>query len=335
MRADILHGIYDHDNEIPDDLQQLEREQGVKLPYGTESVIGQIFSQRETDAGKGTGGYTERIAAAGQGWAASSGGQFSINTFPFGEKTTGVFPEFLGVCADKTTLNATLNGVKGYCEQVRKSLPLDDEKTVVLLTDKWDGPLFHKKYEMDFLRYSLNNNILFIFLLVTDYGVSRIPFLCKNRKELIDLIRRRIVIEDVNPEDETLALLREHYPCRYMEEQNVQNSTGGPNSRYLLYEFYFGSLRCEVTDGGIGRQVKKFSVAAARRFADSVREFYGQQPQQYADPSCSGNGSRRRAQIFDAEFDWKAVPDDKLEQPCQKVAIAFRKLIASLKDVRK
>lgn len=239
MRMDILRGIYDRDKEIPNGLLQIERDQSVDIPNGVKGVIGQIFSQPENAAGNSAGGYLDRIAAAGQGWVAPGGGQFSINTYPFGEKSARVFPEFLGVCAGGATINSTLNEVKRYCERAQKVLPLEDEKTVVLLTDKWDGPMFHKKYELDFLRYSLENNVLFIFLLVTDYGISRIPFLCRNRAELDSLCSKRIIIESTLPDDEALVLLRNNPPCIYAEEQNGLLTASPSKNRYLLLNSTF------------------------------------------------------------------------------------------------
>ena len=50
------------------------------------------------------------------------------------------------------------------------------EKQVTVLTDKWDVSVF-QKYEWDFLNSALMDKVQYIFLLVTDYGITVIPFL--------------------------------------------------------------------------------------------------------------------------------------------------------------
>ena len=63
------------------------------------------------------------------------------------------------------------------CENMIKAYPYHVHKTILILTDKWDDPLFRKNYAGTFVNFAYRYNIVFVFLLVTDFGVSRIPFL--------------------------------------------------------------------------------------------------------------------------------------------------------------
>lgn len=101
----------------------------------------------------------------------------ALNTFPFGEQTNELYPNYIGIATRSSTLTKVLDDAEQHCWKLSRMNKPFDEKTVIILTDKWDIDRFRRYYERDFMRYAMRDNVLFIFLLVTDYGVSTIPFL--------------------------------------------------------------------------------------------------------------------------------------------------------------
>lgn len=107
-----------------------------------------------------------------------------VNSFPYGPKTQTVCHDYIGIAIGGTSMRKVLDSTERHCWDMERHLEDKDDRTVVILTDKWDQVRFQREYEKVFLRYALRDHVLFVFLLVTDYGVSRIPFLPWDRREL-------------------------------------------------------------------------------------------------------------------------------------------------------
>ena len=107
------------------------------------------------------------------------------NTWPFGNPTTEVYPRFLAICRGNVTLNKAFSRISQQSRMIAQNYhhTHQKEKTVILVTDKWDIKTF-KKYEKDFLSYAMHDGIWYIFLLVTEYGYTQVPFLPYDRKAL-------------------------------------------------------------------------------------------------------------------------------------------------------
>ena len=107
------------------------------------------------------------------------------NTWPFGNPTTEVYPRFLAICRGNVTLNNAFVEISKQSRMIAQYYhhTHHKEKTVILLTDKWDIKTF-KKYEKEFLSYAMHDSIWYIFLLVTEYGYTQVPFLPNNRRTL-------------------------------------------------------------------------------------------------------------------------------------------------------
>ena len=134
------------------------------------------------------------------------------NTWPFGMQTDRLFSRFLAVCRGNDTLNKVMGIIIKQSKKIAEAFRnKDTEKTVILLTDKWDNKTF-VKYEKQLLRYALDEGIWYIFLLITDYGYTQIPFLPNNRHKLEEY--RGAQVEDNISMNEMLDLLR-MYPFEY------------------------------------------------------------------------------------------------------------------------
>ncbi len=147
-------------------------------------------------------------------------GSLVCNTWPYGVPSD-IYPRFLAVCRGKTTLNDAFKAMQAQSIKIANKFGPDSDiqKTVILLTDKWDHQKF-LKYEKDFLHHALRNKIWYIFLLVTDYGYTQIPFL-PNDKSVLRRIEEEVVEDEITFED-MLELLRK-YPFEYQRSGGTWN----------------------------------------------------------------------------------------------------------------
>lgn len=111
-----------------------------------------------------------------------------INTFPFGEPTDKIYPEFLGICAGKQTLVSVFKAAEAYMKKA-------DDASVTILTDKWDPGTF-AKYEGRFLDMAIRKRILINIFLVTNYGMTRIPFLDSRKIRELKYRYKDVIIEN-------------------------------------------------------------------------------------------------------------------------------------------
>ncbi len=108
-------------------------------------------------------------------------GPTHLNTYPFGEKSD-LYREFFGVSVGKIKLKDVFDAAVIHTEACLKQGM--HNPTITILTDNYDPKTF-AKYEKKFIDYVLNHGVYIYIFLVTDYGISRIPFLCgKNIKQL-------------------------------------------------------------------------------------------------------------------------------------------------------
>lgn len=106
---------------------------------------------------------------------------FNLNTYPFGKRTDRLCKEFLGVCEGKKRLYGLFKAMAGQIEMHKQKCLWDDAwkeepKCITIFTDKWDARML-RKYEALFLDAIVNYNFTFKFFLVTDYGITKIPFM--------------------------------------------------------------------------------------------------------------------------------------------------------------
>ena len=166
INRDLLREFQGIRNEgFPPELAKLELGGISEQIY---SVLRKIFSEYE-------GTYSKRIETfLGD---KNSSCLSRINTYPFGEPTNDIYRDFFGICAERSNLDPVLDEALRHCELVLSHCEAEDRKAVIILTNKWNDYRFHKKYFSEFLRYALIENVIFVFLLYSDYAVTLIPFL--------------------------------------------------------------------------------------------------------------------------------------------------------------
>lgn len=316
MKKDFLQDLYGKDDGIPNSLENLICLQHLSLPQNSINLLAKIFTEKANQDRLKP--YTDRLLAAAQAGLKGDSDDFPINTFPFGARTKGVYPEFIGVCAGEEAILHALVAIDGYCKQVAESFPPDELKTVVLLTDKWDSFRFQRDYEYPFANYMLQHNIFFVFLLVTDYGISRIPFLVGNELELQELRNKELSIELEHPGVTALTALKQTSPC-YFEQQNRVGET-------IRYEFDFRKKQCTISGTNIEPQTRRITPVSARRFAMDVCEFM--QTTHHSEPGHKEGTNCYRAGVFGNCFEWEV--GSELDETCQRLFGAFRVLISSL-----
>lgn len=200
----------------------------------------------------------------------------TVNQYPFGEKTAEVYPEFIGVCNgdDKLTglFKAIVKQLKFYMSDTYEGR---DRKAITVFTNKWD-PKCLKQNEALFLKAILLNNVYFNFFLVSDYGITRIPFMNDRQTEeykrnftgdrIEEAISLRELIEenDLWDVDYTVDQSDSHIPTfdwincrysfdfrnlRYIYEDNKGDSKRGKINESYALRFIRASLALEKIGG--------------------------------------------------------------------------------------
>lgn len=202
------------------------------------------------------------------------GSRIPYNTYPFGTPTNDIFPRFLAICRNGR-LDSYMKILLDQSDKIATAYSGNDprdEKTVVFLTDKWDIRVF-RKYERKFLEYSTSCSISYIFILVTDYGCTPIPFLPYDRSIERNITDYKAVVDDIpdsqEPIDRRLCnqvqYLLEEFPFTY-------SSNGGTWDRLKNININFDIRNMEWTKSSfVGEPVKgKIKKRALDRFAMSL-----------------------------------------------------------------
>jgi len=272
-----------------------------------------------------SGTYSERLDKLGEHLEKNGTGKGDINTYPFGRPTREIYPEFVGICKGKTTLKSVLNKAEDQCENMIRRFPRHVDKTIMILTDKWDAPLFKSDYAGTFINYANRENIVFIFLLVTDFGVSRIPFLTWNRRQLLDRgswnvawgVRHRAKKELVTAMDNLMKYGR----CMYWK--HCKNADKRNNDFHCKFDFEMQEYSFE---SNLGLKYGKIPVRALEKFAVAVRGYENLPEDRYENTDEDKNSDLQVVEIFGRQFVW-----DKTEDPFYaKLERAFDDLIKAL-----
>lgn len=242
------------------------------------------------------------------------------NSYPFGAETDVIHSRFLGICRGKTKLDAVLKEAIRHSDNVAKCCDEYYDRTTVILTDKWDVKTF-AKFEKAFTRYACLYDIFPIFLLVTDYGYTQIPFLPNDRKKLHELV------PDVESERKDALWLFNEVPVEYIEQESVFKVT-----ERFEYTFYFNDRRWECKRPHCGMMGGTFSDITAKMFFKDVlwiadakgKEIY---------PDSKGVDTKSYAlYVFGKKVFWDTAAIDSNGDPrFVKLNESMKMLISSLK----
>jgi len=145
---------------------------------GEQSSCASVLDQFRKEQGSL---YTDKLKSLCENPDKTECGNFKYNSFPFGISTNEVLPEFVGVYFNKNkykkSLRDVLNEAKTQCVRMGKKYPFESRKRVLILTDTWNSYTFRRYYALPFINYAHQYNITIVCLLVTDFGVTRIPFI--------------------------------------------------------------------------------------------------------------------------------------------------------------
>ena len=279
------------------------------------------------------GNYSERLDGLGAHLEKNGSLRGNLNTFPFGKPSRETYPEFVGVCKGERTIRSVLDKAEIQCENMIKAYPYHVHKTILILTDKWDDPLFRKNYAGTFINYAYKYNILFMFLLVTDFGVSRIPFLSWDRRKMYNRGFGDVEWGARHTEKEMYENLMEKLDSGYLSY--VEEYRNGDDHGHSIGRFEFDLLHqtfyLNTFDSGSGttdRKSGKIPAKAVKKFLEAVSDYCELPESEYYDKNNLNKASvRHTAELFNKRFYWYAAEEplfEKLEQ-------AFRNLLASLK----
>lgn len=187
-------------------------------------------------------------------------GDIVMNTYPFGESTRKVCPVFVGVASSgAASIGDVLKQAERHCWEIEKQSDRFQraDKTVLILTDKWDTAMFGRDFRPVFLHYALRFHVLFLFVLVTDDGLSRIPFLPWDRREM-DRLSRQMASWELPDEEKAWDQMIDAQVCRYhMIQQSRQSEIE------TIYEFDF-----------LNRVYSKETEVHSRHIPDAARTQY-------------------------------------------------------------
>ena len=219
------------------------------------------------------------------------------------------------------------------CENMIKAYPYYVHKTILILTDKWDDPLFRKNYAGTFINYAYKYNILFMFLLVTDFGVSRIPFLSWDRRKMYNRGFGDVEWGARHAEKEKIDKLMEKLDSGYLsyvEEYRNGDDHGHSIGRFefdLLHQAFY--LDTFDSDSGVpDRKSGKIPERAVKRFLETVSDYCELPDSDYCENNNLNKGAvRHRAEMFNKRFIWHTVEEPLFE----KLDQAFRDLLGLLR----
>ena len=279
------------------------------------------------------GNYSERLDGLGEHLENNGSLRGNLNTYPFGKPSRKIYPEFVGVCKGERTIRSVLDKAENQCENMIKAIPYHVHKTILILTDKWDDPLFRTNYAGTFINYAYKYNILFMFLLVTDFGVSRIPFLSWDRRKMYNRGFGDVEWGARHTEKEMYENLMEKLDSGYLsyvEEYRNGDDHGHSIGRFefdLLHQAFY--LDTFDSDSGVpDRKSGKIPERAVKRFLETVSDYCELPDSDYCENNNLNKGAvRHRAEMFNKRFIWHTAEEPLFE----KLDQAFRDLLGLLR----
>ena len=239
------------------------------------------------------------------------------NTWPFGVPTDKIFPRFIAICRDNKRLDTTFKKMLEQSEKIARAYRnVDCEKTVILLTDKWNLKTF-KKYEKDFLNYALRYGIWYVFLLVTEYGYNEIPFLPHDRRAL-----KKYEYENIehNPSVEEMLNFLQDLPIEYC----FYGGTWGRH-KFTEYIFYTDKL-IWLKKSSEGQCEGKIPQRALFKFLENISWIFDYNEKEITPNIRILDASISSLYIFGRTFKWYNVSDPK-DKRIAAMKIAVRKFI--------
>ena len=244
-----------------------------------------------------------------------------INIYPCSKNKKTVAPEFLGLCYGKTTLRNILNRVEDQCEKMIRNYTTKQNKTILILTDKWDTQMFKAEYAATFLNYAHTHKILFMFLLVSEFGVSQIPFLTWDRGQYQIrsgwVLTNSCYISGNDKQNHYVALDLLMNKCEksvYMERYGSYNKEYryfGSNFKFDFYNREYTFEKVTIDDDAFDVITGNIPLEAIEKFVAAVSEYRTLKEQTYTDffggPSDSFNCF---AELFFKCFNWKSIIKD-------------------------
>ena len=238
------------------------------------------------------------------------------NTWPFGMPTDKTYPRFLAICRGEKRVDKSLDEALDNIKKQSKKMVKDCKekyKTVILLTDIWSLAIF-KKYEKIFLEHALRDGIWYIFLLVTEYGYTQIPFL-PNDRHMLDSCRGEKIEDDLSMDD--IYRYLKDYPFEYHFSTTLDkygNTEYIFNVEYMTWEKHSFREHC---GGHISRRLLNALVKKLCWIIDSKENsisFYNSKDNFF------------KLKIFGKTVEWDFIPEYE-EKNIKELPVAIRKFI--------
>ena len=186
--------------------------------------------------------------------AITKGNPIPINTYPIGTITNDIHRDFLGVCYGNNKIDSVLKAAANQCKKMCKKYGDHADKTVMILTNKWNEPDFQRNFAGTFINFAIKCNIVFIFILVTSSGMTMIPFLPLNRGRLSALQNEKVDYGKNNTGSNRRQELPDGshdnpvvLPSENDRSGNLHSGTGNYGRKY--YDSYISQELLNIFDG--------------------------------------------------------------------------------------
>ena len=150
---------------------------------GASTAAGTVKTAGASSTAAGTvktAGASSTVAGTVKTARTPSNASPNLNTYPHGVKSK-LFPNLLAVCEGDRTLDDVLQYVQKWCENWDAEIQKDStkgrgyDKTVVIVTDKWDKNVF-APYEEEFRRRAMREDFWFTVYRGKGNGYTEITF---------------------------------------------------------------------------------------------------------------------------------------------------------------
>ncbi len=202
----------------------------------------------------------------------TNGNGHMINIYPGGKETYHVYEEFVGICYGKNTeFKKALDSAINHCVSYQRSGAHYDNPSIVIITDRW-CPEYYKKYEIYFIKYAVESNFDIHFLLVTDDGITEVPFLCPDvLQQLRTFVGYQTIEIPIELRLDELGLLPDVF------EYNVFFSDSGPGASYTFIN-HDRTWHCRDEYGNVSSgKIKKRALRSFVRTlmtSDQIKQAY-------------------------------------------------------------
>ncbi len=242
-------------------------------------------------------------------------GNLKFNSYPVGKKEEELHPDYIAICRGNETLNHFLKAVEKHLETMEIRLEMRSgregkESTVFLLTDKWDSKV-SQKFGSFLTSHFLKGNMWIVILLITDYGMSQIPFVPNDTDTRIELRNRLNSRNIIGTRSYGELMLKqrgekiEYYEGIGFSKEHDKDKRGGSS-----YRFDVDALYWRAEKAGLSPAEGKIPVKALQELFRKIGWIADCSDKELVQKAKSEDNRECTLDIFGKHAVWKKTGDD-------------------------